>query len=217
MRIAFLHTVGFLVERFRTLMRDAHPEVDSFHILNEGLLQDLLRHGASPAITRRIVAQALLAAEAGADLVVFTCSSTSPAVDLARRMTEVPILKIDDPMAARAVAIGGRIGLVCTARSTVPASEGLIRAHAAEAGRAVEIETILLDDAYAALMAGDRDRHDAMVTAEARALAGRVDVLVLAQASLAHLRDGLASDGGTPVLASPPLLMEEIGRRVRGE
>jgi hypothetical protein len=42
-RIGFIHTVGFPVDHFRERMRAAHPEADSFHILNESLVQDLLR------------------------------------------------------------------------------------------------------------------------------------------------------------------------------
>ncbi len=43
-RIGFIHTVGFLVEDFRARMRDELPDVDCFHVLNESLLQDLLRN-----------------------------------------------------------------------------------------------------------------------------------------------------------------------------
>ncbi len=217
MRLAFIHTVGFLVEHFRELMRRAHPDADAFHILNESLLQDLLRNGPSAANTRRIVDQAVLAADAGADLVVFTCSSTSPAIDIARRVVAAPILKIDDPMMARAVESGKRIGLVCTAKSTVEPSTSLLRAHAGSAGREVAIEPLLLAEAYDALLSGDRGKHDAMVLDAAQALAARADVLVLAQASLAHLGEPLSKRVTVPVLASPPLLMAEIGRRLKAK
>ncbi len=214
MRIAFIHTGGFLVEYFRGLMREAHPDIDSFHILNESLLQELLRHGPSPQNTRRIVEQASLAAEV-ADLVVFTCSSTSPAVDIARRMVATPILKVDDPLMARAAESGRRIGLVCTAKSTVEPSLSLLRAHAAAAGKEIAIEPLLLTAAYDALFAGDRARHDAMVLEAAQALAPKVDVLVLAQASHASLAEPLSGRVAIPVLASPPLLMAELGRRLK--
>jgi len=42
-RIGFIHTVGFLVDEFRVRMRGELPDVDCFHVLNESLLQDLLR------------------------------------------------------------------------------------------------------------------------------------------------------------------------------
>jgi Asp/Glu/hydantoin racemase len=211
-RIAFVHTVGFLVEEFRARVRADMPAADCFHILNESLLQDLLRGAPLPLVYRRVVDQIVLAAEARPDLIVVTCSSTSPAVDIARRLVPVPILKIDDPMMAEAARSGTRIGLLCTASSTVEPSSALLRAHAAEQGREVAIRTVLCPEAYQALMAGDRARHDAMLHEAATGIAGEVDVLVLAQASLAHLRDPLAAALQCPVLASPPLLMREVVR-----
>lgn len=216
-RIGFIHTVGFLVETFRERMRAAHPDADTFHILNESLLQDLLRGAPQELVYRRVVAQIVLAAEAGAELIVVTCSSTSPAVEIARRLVPQPVLKIDDPMAAEAVRQGGRIGLLCTAASTVGPSTALLRAHAEAQGREVAITPIVRPDAYQALMAGDRAGHDERVRAAAAENAAGQDVLVLAQASLAHLRDDLAASLPCPVLASPPLLMQEIARRLAAD
>lgn len=213
-RIAFVHTVGFLAEEFRRLMRAELPDVDCFHILNESLLQDLLRGAPPPQVYRRVTEQVLLAADAQADLIVVTCSSTSPAVDIVRGLVAQPVLKIDDPMAAEAVRSGARIGLLCTATSTLGPSTALLQSHALAQGRTVSIHPLVNADAYAALMAGDRVRHDLLVRTSAAELAARVDVLVLAQASLAHVRDVLAEELPCPVLASPPLLMRELTRRL---
>jgi Asp/Glu/hydantoin racemase len=209
-RVAFVHTVGVLVDRFRKMAAASLPGVDAFHVLNESLLQDLLRDGPSAGITRRVVQQAALAADAGATLVVFTCSSTSPAVDVARELVSVPILKIDDPMAEQATSRGGRVGVICTTRSTVDPSTALLKQHAKAAGSAIEIETVLLPGAYDALFSGDVARHDEIVREAAVSLAARCDVLVLAQASIAHLQEPLSGLVAIPVLASPPLLMARL-------
>ncbi len=215
MRIAFIHTVGFLVDNFRERAAAELPGADCFHILNESLLQDLLRGAPKPLVYRRVVNQIVLAAEAGADLIAVTCSSTSPAVDVARPLVAQPVLKIDDPMMAEAARTGTRIGLLCTTTSTVEPSSALLAAHAAAQGRTVAITPRIEAEAYTALVQGDRARHDAIVHAAARALAAGVDVLVLAQASLARLRDDIAAEISCPVLASPPLLMREIAARLR--
>jgi Asp/Glu/hydantoin racemase len=209
-RIAFVHTVGFLVEQFRRLAQENLSGVEVFHVLNESLLKDLLRMGPSPAITRRIVQQAVLAADADVDLVVFTCSSTSPAIDVARQVISVPVLKIDDPMAEKAVSIGPRIGLLCTASSTVTPSSELLQGQAKRAGKEISISVSLAADAYEALFAGNTMRHDEIITAAALKLAETCNLIVLAQASLAHLRESIGDKIGIPVLASPPLLMERL-------
>jgi len=214
-RIAFIHTVAMLVDRFRPSFQAELPDVDCFHMLDESVLQDLLRSGPSAAITRRITGLATLAADAGAELIVFTCSSTSPAIDTARQLVSVPIVKIDDPLYAQAATADGRVGLVCTTSSTVGPSQSLLAAHAREAGRQIESESLLCAAAFDALIQGRRELHDRLVTEAAASLAPRVDRIVLAQASLAHLAKPLAAQLGLPVLASPELLVQDVLARVR--
>jgi Asp/Glu/hydantoin racemase len=214
-RIAFIHTVAMLVERFRPRFQAELPDADCFHMLDESVLQDLLRSGPSPAITRRVTNLATLAADAGAELIVFTCSSTSPAIDTAREVVPVPILKIDDPLYAQAVRQAARIGIVCTTSSTVAPSAALLAAHARDAGRHVETESVLCGAAFEALVKGQRDVHDRLVTEAVASLAPRVELIVLAQASLAHLAEPLAAQLALPVLASPELLVHEVVSRVR--
>ena len=212
--IAFIHTMPLLVERFRPRFQAELPRQRCFHMLDESVLQDLLRDGPSPAITRRIVTLATLAADAGADLIVFTCSSTSPAVDVARKLVPVTIVKIDDAMYAEAARADGRVGLLCTTRSTLEPSRSLLAEHAGVRGTRVEAQPVLVDGAFDALSAGRRDEHDALVTDSALALARRADRLVLAQASLAHLAEPLAQRTGKPVYASPEWMVRDVVARV---
>ena len=212
--IAFIHTVALLVERFRPRFRAELPQQRCFHMLDESVLQDLLREGPSPAITRRIVTLATLAADAGADLIVFTCSSTSPAIDVARKLVSVPIVKIDDAMYADAARSDGRVGLLCTTRSTLEPSRSLLAEHVAASGARVEAEPVLVAGAFDALCAGNREEHDALVTEAALALARRADRLVLAQASLAHLAEPLAKATGKEVFASPEWMVRDVVARV---
>ena len=194
-------------------MRAELQGIDCFHTLNESLLQDLLRGVPKATVYRRVVEQIALIAYTGADLIVVTCSSTSPAVDIARQLTETTILKIDDPMAVAAVQAGSRMGLICTATSTVVPSSRLLECHARELGRDIAITPWIELNAYDALMKGDRAKHDAIVLDATKPAASDADVLVLAQASLAHLAAGLSSSVTVPVLSSPPLLMREIAKR----
>lgn len=216
-RIIFIHTVAMLVERFRPRFQAELPGVDCFHMLDESLLQDLMRQGPSPALTQRVCRLALQAADAGAELIVFTCSSTSPAIDVARQLVAVPILKIDDPMYAEAARSPGRIGLICTTSSTVAPSRALMAAHAQASGQAIEVESVLCGAAFEALVAGRRDEHDRLLGDAATELAPRVDRLVLAQASLAHLAEPLAARLRKPVLASPELMVAQVLALARGE
>jgi Asp/Glu/hydantoin racemase len=123
----------------------------------------------------------------------------------------VPILKIDDPLYARVASAPGRVGLICTTPSTVAPSRALLAAHAQSAGREIPAESVLCGAAFEALASGQRDLHDRLVCEAAAELAPRVDRIVLAQASLAHLAEPLADQLGLPVFTSPELLVQEVG------
>jgi len=210
-RLGILHTAPFLVEVFKRLLAARYPGLESFHVVDESLFQDARRFGGLvPRIVRRIATQVALAQDAGAEVVLFTCSSTSPAVDCIRPLVDVPIVKIDDAMAARAVELGPRVGLLCTSKTTAGPSEALLRQHAAAQARAIEIATVVENDAYFALRDGDKAGHDAAVQKAAVALAPSVNVIVLAQASMAHLAVGLSGTLKKPVLESPSLCVEAL-------
>lgn len=214
-RLALLHTTPPVVNMFDQFMRERFPGLDVFHMLDQSLIQDLLRGGGlNPGIVRRIANHVGSAIDAKADFVLFTCSSTSPAVDVVRKMFDVPIMKIDDPLAAKVVTLGPRIGLLCTAASTAGPSEALIRQHAAEAGENVVVEAVVEGEAFKAVVAGDRAKHDTIVKAAAAKLAERSDVIVLAQATMAHLQPELDATLSVPVLASPELCLAALAEEI---
>ena len=60
-------------------------------------------------------------------------------------------------------------------------------------------------------MSGDAATHDAKVAAALKALSQEVDVVVLAQASMARVVDTLAAeDRRVPILASPRIAVEYL-------
>ena len=87
-RIAFIHTVAMLVERFRPRFQSELPDADCFHMLDESVLQDLIRQGPSSGITRRIVTLSQLAADAGAELIVID------ALDELERAAEAEVRRV---------------------------------------------------------------------------------------------------------------------------
>lgn len=213
--VCFFHTVAGLSDRFDDLAAEYVPEAERFHIVDESTLDELLEVGElTPSVTNRICAQLSLAERGGADLVLDTCSSTSPAVDVARELVDVPIVKIDDPMMERAVELGDRIAVVATASSTLGPSTELLQRKADQRGAAVTVESSLVDDALDARENGDRDRHDELVTDRVLELSDDVDVVVLAQASMSHLQPELSEQTDVPVLSSPRMAMEELANRV---
>jgi Asp/Glu/hydantoin racemase len=200
--IGFVHTVLSLPPTFAALAEELVPNADVFHIADETLLGVTRREGRlTPATRRRVLGYVESAAEAGADLVVVTCSSIGPAVDASRGFVDVPVLRIDEPMADEAVRLGSRIGVVATLSTTLEPTAELVRRRAQAAGREVEVVTRLCEGAFGS------DRHDELVRAGLREVSGEVDVIVLAQASMARV---VEDDLPVPVLSSPRLGMERV-------
>jgi len=149
----------------------------------------------------------------GADIIVTTCSTLTPAVELIRPFIQVPVIAIDDAMARRSVLYGKRIMVMATAESTVGPTVSKIKAEADKAGREADISTCVCMDAFFAMKAMDMKKHDMILREKAGELKG-YDCIVLAQASMAHLEDETASITGCPVLTSPRLCMEEIKKKL---
>ncbi len=215
-RLALLHTVLFLADLFKQRLAARYPELDAFHVVDESLLKDFQRAGRlTPNIIRRVATHAGLAQQAGADVILFTCSSSSPAVDVVRPLLDIPILKIDDPMTEKAVQLGRNIGVVCSVESAAQAGSSLLASQAARLGRDVKIVVSVVPEAFEAIMTGDKLRHDRLVGDAAERLSQEADVVVLAQASMSHLAPVLNEKARVPILASLDLCVEALGRYLK--
>lgn len=79
------------------------------------------------------------------------------------------------------------------------------------AGQEIELTAVLCEGAFDALMSGDGARHDAIVAAALKELVTKVDVIVLAQASMARVVDALdEADRIVPILASPGIAIKHL-------
>jgi Asp/Glu/hydantoin racemase len=213
-RLAFIHTVTSLVGPFNDLCAELLPGADIFHIADESLIQNVIREGEMSTMTaRRVVRYMISAEEAGADLMMVTCSSVGDTVAMGRPLLHVPVYRVDQPMADRAVDMGKRIGVAATLPTTLDPTARLIQARAAAGDKQVEVFAQLCEGAFDAVIAGDTATHDGLVRQGLRKLMSQVDVIVLAQASMARVVETLPDDERTvPVLSSPRLAVEFLAQ-----
>src|SRR4051812_43621448 len=216
--IAFIHTSPSMIPVFKSLADELLPKGEHiFNMVDESLLCDIIRDGRCPPKTaRRLVNHVIEAEEAGASHILVSCSSMGRAVEASRIMSNATVLRVDGPMARKAVSIGKRIGVVATLPSTLEPTVALIRSVAAEAGKSVELTPQVVEGAFAAVMGGDGAMHDALVGAAITSLAKSNDVVVLAQASMARAVDALKlEDKPVPILSSPRLAIEHLATLLR--
>ncbi len=212
--LALIHTSATLVPIFQELV-DTYlkgKDLKVFNIVDDSLIKNTIERGAvTPDTSRRVVNYVGSAEEAGADYIMVTCSSIGDAVESSAPLTKVPVLRVDQPMADKAVQYGKRVGVIATLPTTLTPTSDLVRRRAIALGRDVEITSKLCEGAFEALMGGKPEVHDTMVAIALMELSENVDVILLAQASMARVVGQLSdADKKVPILASPEIAMEYL-------
>lgn len=205
-KIAVIHTSFVSMEDLGALFSEIIPEARIVNIVDDSLLPEVIENGGvTPAVTRRICAYAVEAAQMGADLLFNQCSSVGEAFDVAARLVATPVLKIDQAMAERAVDMAGRILVVATVPTTLGPSCRLVEAAAQAKGKSVRVTPCLVDGAFEALTREkNKGKHNRLVLEAIEAGAPGSDVVVLSQGSMMALLPEL-SRVNKPVLTSPRL------------
>lgn len=206
--LAFLHTSHVAIPVFAKLAKDYLKGNDGFHMSDESLIRNTIAAGGLTDNTvRRLSGLISIARDGGADAVLVTCSSIGKATAMLRSQFDFPVIRVDEAMAERAVELGVRIGVAATLITTLQPTLELLRETALRAGKDVELIPALAAGAFEAASAGDVAEHDRLLLETLAALTPKVDVVVLAQASMARVA-ALLPTGGPPVLASPEMAMQ---------
>ncbi|HWA51080.1 MAG TPA: aspartate/glutamate racemase family protein, partial [Dongiaceae bacterium] len=214
--LGLLHTGRSHCDRFDALLRElAPPDVTWTEIVREDLLRAAMDGAPEQQQVAAITGAMTDLRDQGAAHILCTCSSIGRLAEMIGAELQVPTLRVDRPMAERAVAAGGRVLLVACVASTVAPTTELLRACADAAGREVAVETLLLTDAWRWFEQGDEPAfHRAIAEALLRSPV-TADAVVLAQASMSGAA-ALLAQMRMPVLSSPRLGIEAALARLTG-
>ncbi|SAL02714.1 Asp/Glu/Hydantoin racemase [Caballeronia pedi] len=201
--IVVVHTGPVTVEPLKAQFAQQLPDARVVNIVDDSLLADVRAAGRlTPEVTARLFSYMSNAQAMGADLILNACSSVGEATDVLRGMIRTPIIKVDESMAEQACALGARVGVVATVSTTLEPTARLIRRKAVQHERKVDVTECIAEGAFEALLAGDGAKHDDILRRAIVDLADHVDVIVLAQVSMARLVPTLDALP-VPVLSSP--------------
>lgn len=214
-KVAIVHTNLSLIEPLGALAQRILPGVEVDHIVDDGLLRYARKRGVDEKLTQRMCAYFRLADEGGAEIILSACSSVGATVDVARKMLDTPILKIDEPMVEEAVERGGTIAVLATVSSTLHPTCQLIERVAKERRKEVTVKPYLHDGALDMLLRGDAEAHDTVVMKAAHEAAKDADVVLFAQGSMARLASRLKGGLAKPLLTSPESAMHRMAAMLR--
>ncbi len=215
--VVVVHTGPVTVAPLAALALELVPDVRIVNLVDDSLLKDAMAAGTvTPAVRRRLAQYMTMGQEMGADLILNACSSVGEAADAAAALLDIPVLKIDTAMTEQAVHRAERIGVAATVQTTLDPTARLVEATATRLGKPVRVTRRLCEGAFEALLAGDAAAHDEIVARGLEELASGVDLIVLAQVSMARVADSLGGRIGVPVLGSARLGMERLAAVLDG-
>ena len=209
--IALIHTVKTVATSFDQTLKDyVGEEVKVHNMWDDFLANNPNEVGEFTIENRNRLFNDIKAAEmTGADMIVVTCSTLTPTVNLIRPFIKVPLIAIDDAMGRKAVTYGDKILVLASAGSTEIPMRDKLNAEAAKLGKTIEIDFVANAEAFKAMKAVQMDVHDAIFLKMAEEISG-YDCIVLAQASMAHLDKKIEEICKIPVLSSPTLCLEQV-------
>lgn len=156
----------------------------------------------TPAPAARLIGMYMDAIGQGADAVLNICSSVGEVADsvqTAAAYIGVPIVRIDEDMCREAVRLGSRIGVLATLSTTLEPTKGTINRVARAMGRHVTLVDGLIDGAFGL----DQAQFRRLLLEAAGKIIDQVDVIVLAQGSMAYVEKDITAAYGKPTLSSP--------------
>jgi Asp/Glu/hydantoin racemase len=213
-RIALVHATSAAVDPIREAFAEAWPEPDLVNLLDDSLSRDRAR---TPELTagmfRRFETLGTYAVSLAADAILFTCSAFGPAIERVARSVEIPVLKPNEAMFSEAIAVGGRVGMLATFEPSIGSMSEEFDEQARRAGASTSLKAVMVPGAMAALLAGGREEHDALIAKAAAELTG-CDAIMLAQFSMAPAASRLRGQIRVPVLTSPASAVAALKHRL---
>ena len=210
MKVVLIHTSPVSLNELKALFKEIIPDVEMVNIIDDSLLEEVKSVGhINSNIVSRMCSYVQVAKTMNPDLIFNQCSSVGEAFEIARTQADCKTLRIDEPMADRAVSLGSKIGVVATVASTVKPSCNLVRKIAKKRNKSVLVTEYLVDGALDVLMSGDVDKHNEMLIDTIKKAEAENDVVVLAQGSMTAILPVLG-ETEKPVLTSPRMAVERI-------
>lgn len=212
-KVVFFHTTLNTPGYMKTLFAQRYPDVELYNIVDDSILQEVTSNNCkyTPNIVRKLVQYGQCAETIGACVMMNMCTTLAPAVQCAQASMNIPFLCVDGPMLKQAVHTGKRLALIVTAATTVVPSTLAAEAMATnEAVSDVTVDTIFVNGAFHAItVEQDKQKHDYLVKSAVIQAAKNHDVVVLAQVTMAGLKEQLP-DLNVPVLISPYSGLEQL-------
>lgn len=202
--LVYTSTTPELIELVeREVRKNVGADVELLSLQNPDVLARVRSAGYVTAeAAAELIEMYMEAVKQGADAVLNICSSVGEVADCmqaAAAYMRVPIVRIDEEMCREAVRRGSRIGVLATLFTTLEPTKNTVLRVAGEMGRSVTIVEGLIDGAFGL----DQEQFRKLLLDKSAELKNQVDVILLAQGSMAYVEEDIYREHGIVTLSSP--------------
>lgn len=201
--LVYTSTTPELIELVeREVRANLGDDVEIISMQDPSILAEVRDAGyVTPTAAARLMGMYTAAVAQGAEAILNICSSVGEVADAfqpAAAYIGVPVVRVDEDMCREAVRKGLRIGVLATLPTTLEPTKGTIRRVARAMGKHVE-----LVDGLVNAFGMDQVQFRQLLIGAAKEICDQVDVIVLAQGSMAYVEQDIEAAVGKPTLSSP--------------
>ena len=216
--VALIHASPASVAPAKEAFAADFPDAQLWNLLDDRLVVDAdAAGGLTRSLRDRMTTLITYAIEGGADAVQLSCSMYGPvAVEVAGTQA-VTVLASDQAMFDHVASLRPQsVGVIGSLQSATSDSAERLAAALSSQGLDVRIETAVADGAAQAANAGNGDLLAELVATTAQTLGQSVELIVLAQYSLAPTLDVVQVVSPVPVLSPPHLAASTLAKILGG-
>ena len=197
MKIALISATIASLHPIEKAFNEEAPNIELVHLVDTELLSMIEEQGTlTPDIIRRFSLLLNLAVSSRIDAIQLTCSAFNNVTSILQPHYPVKLFRSDEAMLDEALSYE-QIGLVSTVRETPIALISYLK----EKKPNVKVQSVVDPGVIYLLNQGNKKEHDERVASMVNQLEGKVDVIVLSQYSMAHVKDQVTCS--VPILTAP--------------
>lgn len=202
--VVYTGTTPQLIELVEKELKNAIPvEFEMVTFKDPTIIEEANKFGyVTTAAASRLVKLFLEAIDNEVDIILNACSSVGEVVDNIQPFASylgVPIVRIDEYMCRQAAINGSRIGVLATLPTTMEPTKQKIKSTGREIGK----NPVLVDGLVNGAFGLDEEQFKAALLTKVNEIKSEVDVIVLAQGSMAYAENYLSKTADVEVLSSP--------------
>ncbi|TQR23618.1 aspartate/glutamate racemase family protein [Bacillus safensis] len=176
-------------------------DVDLHHTVDSSFIERATQDCAFDHYKQKTYAVNKLKQESEADLILLTCTQYIAALGDQQHLFTQPIVPIDEPLFEMICEKKGPLQLVFSNPDTVEGTMQRLESYATERGKQVEVELVVMEDAFHLCLNGDMQAYDEQIKEQLRrCMKQKGKGICVMQLSMVHAAQQMERETGVPII-----------------